>query len=66
MRMSRSDLSAEERLAIAERSLGVELMPWQRQWALRALNGEHMVTLRARRAGWKTLRRVIDEVKGQL
>lgn len=53
-------LSAAERLEIAERRLGVELLPWQRAWALRALDGEHQVILRGRRAGWKTLLRVVE------
>lgn len=54
-------MSAEERLRVVERRLGIDLLPWQREWALRALTGEHAVTTRARRSGWKTVRRVIEE-----
>lgn len=56
-----SPLSAAERLDIVERRLGIVLMPWQRQWAMRALDGEHIVTTRARRAGWKTILRAVKE-----
>lgn len=56
-------LSAEERVSIVERRLGVDLLPWQREWALRALDGEHIVMVRARRSGWKTIRRVVKEAQ---
>ncbi|MEI3845227.1 MULTISPECIES: hypothetical protein [unclassified Microbacterium] len=54
-------LSAEERVTIIERRLGLTLLPWQREIAIRALDGESKVTKRARRSGWKTIRRVVME-----
>lgn len=54
-------LSAEERVNIVEYRLGITLMPWQREWVLSALHGDRRVTARARRSGWKTVRRVVRE-----
>lgn len=56
-------LSAEERVNIIERRLGITLLPWQHEVAIRALDGERTVTMRARRSGWKTIRQVVMEAR---
>lgn len=50
-----------ERIKRAEELLGVELMPWQREFAEQFLAGEQMVTVGGRRSGWSTVRRVIQK-----
>lgn len=44
------------------KKLGVELMPWQRDYAERVLRGERVYATLGRCAGWSTVQRIFDEV----
>lgn len=43
----------------AEKVLGVELMPWQRELAQAILDGKEVVYVRTRRVGYWTVRRIV-------
>ncbi len=51
---------AERRLEAAERTLDVQLLPWQRRIALAALRGERFVWVGGRRVGRLTTQRVVN------
>jgi hypothetical protein len=53
-------MNARTDIEDAARALGVELLPWQREIGQKILDGERIMVLRGRRAGWTTLARVID------
>lgn len=47
----------------AEKVLGVELMPWQRDLAQAILDGKEVVYVRARRGGYWTVKRIVGMVR---
>ena len=56
-----------ERMSIDEAAtgLGIELLPWQRKVGQRILDGERVVLPGGKRAGRKTLKRVVDHAEGR-
>lgn len=44
----------------AAEALGIELLPWQREFGQRILDGERVVMVGGKRAGRKTIRTVIE------
>ena len=55
--------TASERVGAAEADLGVLLLPWQREVAIRYLSGERMVLRSYRLAGRATIQRVIEHAE---
>lgn len=54
---------AEERVDAFAKRLGIQLMPWQRVLAVRALKGDLLVRIGGCRAGMKTVGRVVEVVR---
>lgn len=57
------ELTAAERVDAFTRSVGVDLMPWQRELATNLLTGDHAtlsVLAVGRRGGMRTVRRVVE------
>lgn len=48
------------RLDETARRMGLYLLPWQRDVAVAWIDGERPAVVRARRAGWSTLARVVE------
>lgn len=46
----------------AEKVLGVELMPWQRELAQAILDGKTVVWVKSRRAGSRVVVRIVEKV----
>lgn len=46
----------------AEKMLGVELMPWQRDLAQAILDGKTVVWVKSRRGGNKVVARVVEKI----
>lgn len=44
------------------RKLGIELLPWQRQWATAVLTGERILMSRGRRAGVATAKKLVADL----
>ena len=51
--------TAAEKVDAFARSIGVELMPWQRELAIKMLRAEPVIFPAGRRAGMGTVRRVV-------
>ena len=49
-------------VADAEKVLGVELMPWQRELAQAILDGKEVVWVKSRRGGNKVVARVVEKI----
>ncbi|KTR76172.1 hypothetical protein NS234_12130 [Microbacterium oxydans] len=52
-----------DRVDAFAKSLGIELMPWQRTLAVQALSGEPITFARGRRSGRSTVERIVKGVK---
>lgn len=52
-----------ERVDAFAKSVGIELMPWQRDVAVRALAGEPITLAGGRRSGMTTARRIAEGVR---
>lgn len=63
MSVPQPDAEHWHRIDEAARSLGIDLLPWQRDVGQRILNGETVITVGGRRAGRATLKRVIDKAR---
>lgn len=55
----------DERIAWAEKALGITLLPWQRQYAESILRGDRVVLLRGRKAGWTTVGLVLNTIENK-
>lgn len=53
---------SDAKIDAAADALGVDLLPWQREWLRATLNGQHVVAHRGRRAGWTTVQRVAEQI----
>lgn len=52
--------SVGDRVDAFAESIGIELMPWQREIAVAALSGEEIAFVRGRRAGMSTVQRIVE------
>ena len=53
------------RLDLAMAGTGIVLLPWQRDLAIRLLDGEQLTLLRGRKAGWTTIERAVTRAWAQ-
>lgn len=52
-----------DRVDAFAKSVGIQLMPWQRDVAVAALSGEPMVLAGGRRGGMNTVERIVEGVR---
>ncbi len=52
-----------DRVDAFAKSIGIELMPWQRDVAVRALSGQSVVRVGGRRAGMAMIDRIVEGVR---